>query len=141
MSVLRDENRAAYGDPVHTLEAGFGDDTSLVTAIVSAIEEVSPHDLDPIVRQVDVVALENLLESAERGSYLQVQFDVSCYRVFVRNDGRIEVSIVQQFCIQCGDSLGGGDWHPAVTDADEGGEVTYHLFCDADCKAAWQASG
>ena len=141
MSILRDENRAAYGDPIYTLEAGLGDDTSLVIAIVSAIEEVSPHALEPIVRHVDVVALEKLLESANRGNCLQVQFDVSCYRVYIQNDGRIEVSIVQQFCVQCGDSLGGGDWHPAVTDTDGSGEVTYHLFCDSDCKAAWQASG
>ena len=140
MSVLRDESRAAYGDPVYTLETDSRDDDSLVTAIVSAIEAVAPHDLDPIVRQVDVVALENLLESVGGNCYLQVQFDVSCYRVFVRNESGIEATIIQQFCIQCGGSLGDGGWHPAVTDANERGDVTYHLFCDGDCKAAWQES-
>lgn len=137
MATQRDDVRASHGEPVYTVEEDLESD-SLVAAIVSAIVKASPDDPEPVVRDVDVVAVRNLLASVDRGRSLRVEFDLSHYRVVVERDDRVEVTVTQEFCIDCGRSLDSGEWHPAATDRDEGSELTYYLFCDERCRGSWQ---
>ncbi|WP_458210773.1 DUF7576 family protein [Haladaptatus sp. NG-SE-30] len=43
---------------------------------------------------------------------------------------------VVKICTECGQELDPAAWTPTVASVDE--EVTVYLFCDEECRMAWQ---
>lgn len=42
------------------------------------------------------------------------------------------------YCTHCGNALREGDWHPVVTDTEDGTIVALYSFCDEECKRSWE---
>ena len=79
------------------LETRFGGDSGrppsvAVVEAVAAAEGVSPAELDPIYDDVDPEAIDQLLGGpSDDGTSAVLRFSIDGWRVFVRDDGAIQV--------------------------------------------------